>query len=124
VCRKSAFIQSRTERSSAKNSCLASIEIHALRLAGLLSENLANRLGVGDQRVSRELQVFDGAPGSFLVAGATCVSHKNRNVPKIGSVARCRFDSNLSRHADNDKGVDAAISQSEIEPRALESRHR
>src|SRR5438034_969223 len=36
-------------------------------------------------------------------------------------VAHDRFVSNLGRDADNDKGVDAAISQSEVEPRPFES---
>ena len=44
-------------------------------------------------------------------------------ITEVGPVARCRFDSDLSRYADDDKGVDAAISQSEIEPRAFEGRH-
>jgi len=38
-------------------------------------------------------------------------------------VAHGRFDPDLSRYADDDKGVDAAISQSEIEPRPFEGRH-
>jgi len=87
-------------------------------------ENLANRLGVGKQRVARKFQAFDRALSSFFVAGAARVSHKHRNVPEVGAVTRCRFDSNLGRYADNDKGVYTAISQSEIEPRAFEGRHR
>jgi len=35
-----------------------------------------------------------------------------------------RLNSNLGRDANNDKGVDAAISQSEVEPSPFESRHR
>src|SRR5207249_3868909 len=41
-----------------------------------------------------------------------------------GSVPRCRFDPNLCRYADDDESVDAAISQSEVEPRPFEGRHR
>src|SRR5205823_317720 len=78
--------------------------------AGLLSENLANRLGVGDQRVSRKLQAFDRPLSGFFVASAAGVSHKHGNVTEIGAMADRRLNSYLGRDADNDKGVDAAIS--------------
>ena len=91
---------------------------------GLRSQNLANRLGVSDQRVPGKLQAFDGAIGCFFVAGAAGVSNKHGYVPEVGAMARCRLDSDLGRYADNDKAVDFAISLSEIEPRAFEDRHR
>jgi len=34
------------------------------------------------------------------------------------------FDSDFSRHADDDEGIDPAISQSEVESRPFEGRHR
>jgi hypothetical protein len=43
---------------------------------------------------------------------------------KVSSVACCRFDSDFGRYADDDQGVDAAISQSEVEPCAFEGGHR
>src|SRR5206468_7573174 len=110
--------------SCAKNSCLASDRDLRAPNSGLLSENLANRLGVGHQRVSGKLQAVDRTLGGFFVARAARVSDEHRDIAKIGPVARCRFDSNLGRYADDNERIDAAISKSEVEPRAFESRHR
>jgi hypothetical protein len=82
-----------------------------------LSEHVTNRLRIGNQRVTGKSQSFDRVRGSFFIAGAACVSDEHWDIAKVGSVARCRFDSDLGCYTDGDEGVDAAISQSEVEPR-------
>jgi hypothetical protein len=90
----------------------------------LVSENIANRLRIGNQSVACKSQAFDRPLCRFFIASAASIGNQHRDVTEIGSMARCWFDSDLSRYAGNDKGVNTAISQSEIEPCAFEGGHR
>jgi hypothetical protein len=106
-------------RSSERNFCHAS-DGDLSASAGLLSENPANRFRVSEQRVACKFQAFDPPPGSVFIAGAAGVRNEHGNVTEISAVARCRFYSNLGCYADNDKRVDAAISQTKVQPRRFD----
>jgi hypothetical protein len=81
---------------------------------------MTNGLCICIQRVACKFQTFNRSGSGFFIAGATGISDKHWNVTQVGSVASCRFDSDFSRYADDDKGVDGAILQSEIEPRRFD----
>src|SRR5437762_11437222 len=91
--------------------------------AGLLLENLANRLSVGDQGVPSKSQAVDRPLSRFVVASATGVRNEHWNVTEVSPMARCWFNTYFGCYADDDKGVDTTIAQSEIEPRPFERRH-
>ena len=95
-----------------------------MRTPDALSEKVANRLGIRNQSVARKFQTCDRPLSRLFVAGAAGVRNEHRNISEVGAVTRCRLDSDLCRNADDDKGVDAAISQSEVEPCAFEGGHR
>jgi hypothetical protein len=42
----------------------------------LLSKNLANRFGVGEQRVTGKLQAFDRALSGFIISSAASVKQR------------------------------------------------
>jgi len=89
----------------------------------LLSEHVANRFGIRNQSVARKFQALDRPVCGFFIASAASVTNDDRDITEVGPMARGRFYSNLGRYADNDKGVDTAISQSEVEPRPFERGH-
>jgi hypothetical protein len=96
------------------------LTFYALRNAGSPSEDITNGLPICIQRVACKFQTFNRSGSGFFIAGATGTSDKHWNVTRVGSVALCRFDSDLGRSADDDKGVDAAISQSKVQPRRFD----
>jgi hypothetical protein len=96
------------------------LTFYALRNAGSPSEDITNGLRICIQRVACKFQTFNRSGSGFFIAGAAGVGDEYGNVTQVGSVARCRFDSDFSRYADDDKGVDAAISQSKVQPRRFD----
>jgi hypothetical protein len=88
------------------------------------SQSGAYRFCVGHQGVSHKLQVFYGPFGSFFVAGAAGVVDEHWDVTKVGTVTDGRLDADFGGNPNDDKGIDAAVSQSNVEPCAFEGRHR
>src|SRR3989442_223482 len=87
-------------------------------------EDRADLLRRREQRVPQEAERRERPLTGFLVSRPARVSHDDRNVPKIRSMAHRRLDSDLRRYPDDDERAQPAIAQGHVERRPLERRHR
>jgi hypothetical protein len=70
--------------------------------------------GIGDYRVSEELQRLQRAVSSLLMSRSTGVTHDDGHKAKIRTMAAGDVDPDLSSDSHDEKGLDAAVAQRHV----------